>query len=108
MKSRVIQVIFISRQTEAEESDQTLRCLINTYLDTSSLLGENEVGEIKKNNMDKPLTVLTINPLPDEDARQATSEQVKNKKKGKEDLVEIMVDEGKVLFIPKMENDDPL
>ena len=58
--------------------------------------------------MDKTLTVLTINPLTDEDARQATSEQVKNKKKGKEDLVEIMVDEGKVLFIPRMENDDLL
>ena len=58
--------------------------------------------------MDKTLTVLTINPLTDEDARQATRKQVKNKKKGKEDLVEIMVDEGKVLFIPKMENDDLL
>ena len=58
--------------------------------------------------MDKTLTVLTINPLTDEDARQATRKKVKNKKTGKEDLVEIMVDEGKVLFIPKMENDDPL
>ena len=82
--------------------------MINTSLDTSSLVGETEVGDTKKKTMDKTLTVLTINPLTDEDARQATRKQVKNKKKGKEDLVEIMMDEGKVLFIPKMENDDPL
>ena len=82
--------------------------MINTSLDTSFLVGETEVGDTKKKTMDKTLTVLTINPLTDEDARQATRKQVKNKKKGKEDLVEIMVDEGKVLFIPKMENDDRL
>ena len=58
--------------------------------------------------MDKPSTVLTINPAKDEDGGldQATSDLVKKKERGKEDNVEIMVDEGKVLFIPKMKNDD--
>ena len=60
--------------------------------------------------MDKPSTVLTINPAKDEDGGldQATSDLVKKKERGKEDNVEIMVDEGKVLFIPKIENDNLL
>ena len=71
--------------------------------------------------MDKPLTVLTINPLTDEDAglEQSTSDFVKKKEgtkdtveilvaEEKEDLVDIMVEEGKVLFIPKIENEDKL
>ena len=60
--------------------------------------------------MDKPLTVLTINPATDEDGGRgkATCDLVKKKERGKEDTVEIIVDEGKVLFIPKMENDDLL
>jgi hypothetical protein len=61
--------------------------------------------------MEQPSTVLTINPATDEDGGldQATSDLVKKKKKrGKEDTLEIIVDEGKVLCIPKIENDDIL
>jgi hypothetical protein len=106
MKSHVLNDSFIFRQTEAEESDQTVQCVINTSLDTSSILGETEVGETKKKKMDKPSTVLKINPATDEDAGldQATSNLANMKKRGKEDTVDIIVNEGKVLFIPKMEN----
>jgi len=107
----------VRRNTVAEESDQTLRGVINTYLDTSSILGEAEVGKINKKREDKPLTVLTINPLTDEDSGldQSTSGAVKKEgtedtveiivEDTKEELVEIMVEEGKVLFIPKIENE---
>ena len=99
-----------------EESDQTLRGVINFALDTSSLLGETEVGDTKKKRMDMTLTVLTINPLTDEDdvLDQSTSDLVKKNDgkatfaearvdKRKEDNVAIMFEEGKVLFIPKTE-----
>ena len=60
--------------------------------------------------MEQPSTFLTINPATGEDGGldQATSDLVKKKKRGKEDTVEIIVDEGKVLFIPKIENDNLL
>jgi hypothetical protein len=98
---------FLYRHTVVEESAQTLQGVINTSLDTSSILGEMEVRETKKKKMEQTLTVLTINPLTDEDTGldQSTSDLVK-KKEGTEDTVEIMVEEGKVLFVPKIENED--
>ena len=81
-----------------DESDQTLRCVINSSMDTD-VTGVSKRGEVVS-----PLA-LRVNPAIA--IKQSTCELLKEEE-GKGDSVEFLVAEGKVLFIPQTKSFEQL
>ena len=81
-----------------DESDQTLRCVINSSMDT-------DVTGVSKRGEGAPPLALIVYPAIA--IKQSTCELVKEEEV-KDDSVEVLVAEGKVLFIPQTKSSEQL